>query len=162
MTLTIRQAKEVLETLHKNTAFVVRLSGETKERKLAKVAEIARRGRNGGTDMVLLDIADGTRFDIFDQHNKVKGLTAPSEGENQVFKIVRSDTKQEVALMTRREVGKGELPAHISSLKLQGLPEVVKVKAWVSKEEKAAAAASPAPAPAPLAAEVPAVPVVEG
>ena len=159
MTLTIRQAKEVLETMHKNTALVVRLSGETKERKLFKVVETARRGRLGGTDMIFVD-TDGVRFKVLDQHNKVKGLTVPSEGENQVFKMIRMDTDQEVSLMTRREISKGELPAHITPVKVVGLPEVIRQKAWSTKAEKPVA--QPVEAMTPALPEVPATPVAEG
>lgn len=138
-TLSIRHARTVLDALQKHDVFTVRFVGETKDRQITKFREVARRGRKGGMDLFFRD-AEGTEYFVADRANFVKGFTSPSEGDDAVFTITRLSDNVEVRFSTRREIGKGELPAHlhIVSMPVEQLPKVQHVRAWKTAAERAA------------------------
>ena len=138
MTISIRHARIVLDALQKHDVFTVRFVGETKDRQITKFREVARRGRKGGMDLFFRD-SEGTEYFVADRANFVKGFTAPSEGDDAVFTVTRLSDNAEMRFSSRREIGKGELPAHlhIVSMPLDQLPKVEHVRAWKNAAERA-------------------------
>jgi hypothetical protein len=56
-----------------------------------------------------------------------------------VFTVTRLSDNAELRFSTRREIGKGELPAHlhIVSMPVEQLPKVEHIRAWKTAAERA-------------------------
>lgn len=123
MSITIRNAKEILSVLKKKTSFSAKFTGETKEIVLTKTTALIGKGRYGGTDMVF-EGSNSKKYFIKDMQSTIKnvGPQTPSEGINKIFSITQigssGEEDKEVFLSTKRDPRKGELPVYLTPLKV--------------------------------------------
>ncbi len=96
MCLTIREAKDILKLFKTKTNFLIKFQGEKKTQTLVKIASFIKRGRFGGTD-ILLRSPSGKHYRVFDRQSKVSniGPLSPSTGTNSIFHIQCVEDKAE-------------------------------------------------------------------
>lgn len=101
MCLTIREAKEVLKLFKTKTNFSIKFQGEKKTQMFVKIASFVKRGRFGGTD-ILLKSSSGKHYRVFDRQSKVSniGPLSPSSGINSIFNIqcIEDKTEKHISL----------------------------------------------------------------